>query len=150
MGDRVTVLSLGVTATVNTLPDAKGSLYVTAGIMRTKVQISDLELSDEPEISTPGFSKSSSGKLRVEKSTFASSEINLIGKTVDEACAELGKFLDDAYMAHLQEVRIVHGKGTGALRKGIHDYLKREKHVRSFRLGAFGEGDAGVTIALIK
>lgn len=150
VGDRVTVLSLGVTATVNTLPDAKGSLYVTAGIMRTKVQISDLELSDEPEISAPGFSKSSSGKLRVEKSTFASSEINLIGKTVDEACAELGKFLDDAYMAHLQEVRIVHGKGTGALRKGIHDYLKREKHVRSFRLGAFGEGDAGVTIALIK
>ena len=150
VGDRVNVLSLGVTATVNTLPDPKGYLFVTSGIMRTKVKITDLEMSSEAPAETPASSGSSVGKIRVMKSAYASPEINLIGKTVDEACAELGKFLDDAYMAHLTEVRIVHGKGTGALRKGIHDYLKREKHVRSFRLGAFGEGDAGVTIAEIK
>ena len=148
IGDRVNILSLGVSGTVSTLPDNRGNLFVTAGIMRTKVHISDLELLPEEEKKTPSYS--SSGKLRVEKSTFAASEINLIGKTVDEACAELGKFLDDAFIAHLSEVRIVHGKGTGALRKGIHDYLRREKHVRSFRLGAFGEGDAGVTIAELK
>ena len=72
------------------------------------------------------------------------------GKTVDEAIAELDKYLDDAYIAHLKTVRIVHGKGTGALRKGVHNYLKRQKHVASYRLGEFGEGDAGVTIAEFK
>ena len=81
------------------------------------------------------------------KSLSVSSEINLLGKTVDEAVAELDKYLDDACLAHLSSVRIVHGKGTGALRAGVHNYLRRQKHVKSFRLGALGEGDAGVTIA---
>ena len=86
----------------------------------------------------------------LEPLTPLSTEINLLGKTVDEAVAELDKYLDDAYIAHMKSVRIVHGKGTGALRKGVHNYLKRQKHVASFRLGEFGEGDAGVTIVEFK
>ena len=84
------------------------------------------------------------------KSMSVSPEINLLGKTVDEAIAALDKYLDDAYIAHVSPVRIVHGKGTGALRSGIHQYLRRQKHIKSFRLGAFGEGDAGVTIVEFK
>ena len=90
------------------------------------------------------------GKLRMSKSAAVSTEINLIGMTVDEAIAHLDKYLDDAYLAHVPNVRIVHGKGTGALRTAVHQYLKRCKHVKSFRLGTFGEGDAGVTIAEFK
>ena len=86
----------------------------------------------------------------MSKSLSVSPEINLLGKTVDEACTELDKYLDDAALAHLEQVRIVHGKGTGALRAGVQKYLKRNKHVKSFRLGEFGEGDAGVTIATLK
>ena len=94
--------------------------------------------------------KTGAGKIRMSKSATISPEINLIGKTTDEAIALLDKYLDDAYLSHLGSVRIVHGKGTGALRQGIHKYLKRQKHVKSFRLGAFGEGDAGVTIAELR
>ncbi len=136
--------------TVSTLPDAKGNLFVQMGIIRSKVHISDLELIDEPVITTPSLSKTGAGKIRMSKSASVSTEINLLGKTVDEAVAELDKYLDDAYIAHLKTVRIVHGKGTGALRKGVHNYLKRQKHVASYRLGEFGEGDAGVTIVEFK
>ena len=118
--------------------------------MRTKVKLSDLEKIDEAEIIAPGVKKSSTGKLRIEKSKAATTEINLLGMTVDEACMELDKFIDNAALAHLPSVRIVHGKGTGALRKGVQQYLKRNKHVKSFRLGEYGEGDAGVTIAEIR
>ena len=90
------------------------------------------------------------GKIKMSKSMSVRSEINVIGKTVDEAIAELDKYLDDAYLAHLETVRIVHGKGTGALRKGIHTYLKRLRYVASYRLAEFGEGDAGVTIVTFK
>ena len=90
------------------------------------------------------------GKISMSKSLSVSHEINLLGKTVDEACQELDKYLDDAALAHLETVRIVHGKGTGALRAGVQKYLKRNRHVKSFRLGEFGEGDAGVTIATLK
>ena len=120
------------------------------GIIRSKVHISDLELIDEPVITTSSFSRTGAGKIRMSKSASVSTEINLLGKTVDEAVAELDKYLDDAYLAHLKTVRIVHGKGTGALRKGVHNYLKRQKHVESYRLGEFGEGDAGVTIVEFK
>ncbi len=151
VGDTVMILSMGVRGIVNTLPDAKGNLFVVAGIMRTKVHISDLEAVEEEEVKVPKRIQAPAGGAKnVPKAMYVSSEINLLGKTVDEACAELGKFLDDAYMARLSEVRIVHGKGTGALRSGIHKYLKSEKHVKSFRLGEFGEGDAGVTIAELK
>ena len=90
------------------------------------------------------------GKLKMSKSLSVRPEINLLGKTVDEAVMELDKYLDDALLSHLYTVRVVHGKGTGALRKGIHEYLRRQKHVKSYRLGEFGEGDAGVTIVELK
>jgi DNA mismatch repair protein MutS2 len=118
--------------------------------MRTKVNITDLELLDEEVITTPTLAKTSTGKIKMSKSASVSTEINLLGKTVDEALAELDKYLDDAYIAHLPTVRVVHGKGTGALRTAVHKYLKKQRHVKSFRLGEFGEGDAGVTIVEFK
>ncbi len=156
IGDRVKVLSMNLTGTVSTLPDARGNLFVQMGILRSQVKLSDLEkLPDEP---SPYSSKTSSGfasrsggsKVKMAKSYSISAEINLIGRTTDEAIAELDKYLDDAYIAHLSPVRIVHGKGSGALRKAVHQYLRRQKHVASYRLGEFGEGDAGVTIVDFK
>ena len=134
------------------MPDAKGDLFVQMGILRSKVNISDLELIDEVTVTAPSLTmtKTSTGKIKMSKSASVSTEINLIGMTVDEALAHLDKYLDDAYLAGLNQVTIVHGKGTGALRKGIHTYLKRQKHVKSFRLGVFGEGEAGVTIVEFK
>ena len=146
VGDSVFVKSMNLKGTVMTLPDQKGSLQVRMGILNSKVNVSDLELIDEVTIKAPNLSRTGSGKVRMSKSAAVSMEINLLGKTVDEAVSELDKYLDDAYMAHLPSVRIVHGKGTGALRKGVHDYLRKQKKVASFRLGEFGEGDAGVTI----
>ena len=151
LGDSVKVLSMNLTGTVSSLPDAKGNLFVQMGILRSQVSMSDLEIIEEPlTITAKQMRRTSSGKMKMNKSMHISSEINLLGKTVDEAVAELDKYLDDAYLAHLSPVRIVHGKGTGALRNGIHQYLRRQKHVKSFRLGAFGEGDAGVTIVEFK
>ncbi len=150
IGDSVKIVSLNLKGTVNTLPDNKGNLFVTAGIMRTKTNINDLILVDDAVIKAPGIKRTNSGKVKMSKSTHTGTEINLLGKTVDEAVAELDKYLDDAYLAHIPSVRVVHGKGTGALRKGIHNYLRRQKHVKSFRLGAFGEGDSGVTIVEFK
>ena len=149
-GDSVKVLSMNLKGTVGSRPDSKGFLFVQMGIIRSKVHLSDLELVDEPVITTPSLQKTGAGKIRMSKSASVSTEINLLGRTVDEAIAELDKYLDDAYIAHLKSVRIVHGKGTGALRKGIHDYLRRQKHVSSFRLGEFGEGVSGVTIVDFK
>lgn len=152
IGDAVKVLTLNLNGTVSTLPNDKGNLYVQMGILRSQVNIKDLELIDEPDITGPGVQKnvSGSGKIKMTKSASVGMELNLLGKTVDEAVAELDKYLDDAYLAHMPSVRIVHGKGTGALRKGVHSYLRRNKHVKSFRLGEFGEGDAGVTIVEFK
>ena len=150
LGDAVKVLSMNLKGTVSSRPDNICFLFVQMGIIRSKVHISDLELIDEAEITTPTMQRTGAGKIRMSKAAHVSTEINLLGKTVDEAIAELDKYLDDAYIAHLKSVRIVHGKGTGALRKGVHNYLKRQKHVESFRLGEFGEGDAGVTIVEFK
>ena len=150
IGDSIKVLSLNLKGTVSTLPDAKGNLFVQMGILRSQVNIRDLEKLDDTVITGGNFSKTGSGKIKMSKSASVSTEINLLGKTVDEAIMELDKYLDDAYIAHLPSVRIVHGKGTGALRKGVHNYLRRQKHVKSFRLGEFCEGDAGVTIVELK
>lgn len=150
IGGSIKVLSLNLKGTVSTLPDAKGNLFVQMGILRSQVNIRDLEKLDDTVITGGNFSKTGSGKIKISKSTSVSTEINLLGKTVDEAIMELDKYLDDAYIAHLPSVRIVHGKGTGALRKGVHNYLRRQKHVKSYRLGEFGEGDAGVTIVEFK
>ena len=151
LGDSVKVLSLNLKGSVSSLPDAKGNLFVQMGILRSQVHISDLEIIDEPLSATEKqYHRTSTSKMKMGKSMSVSPEINLLGKTVDEAIAELDKYLDDAYLSHLSPVRIVHGKGTGALRAGIHNYLKRQKHVKSYRLGSLGEGDAGVTIVEFK
>lgn len=150
LGESVKVLSLNLTGTVSSKPDSRGNLFVQMGILRSQVNIKDLELIDEPVITSKHVQRTSQGKMKMNKSLSVSAEINLLGKTVDEAIAELDKYLDDAYIAHVSPVRIVHGKGTGALRNGVHNYLKRQKHVKSYRLGAFGEGDAGVTIVEFK
>ncbi len=150
LGDMVKILSMNLTGTISSRPDSKGFLFVQTGIIRSKVHISDLELVDEPVISSSALQKTGAGKIRMSKSSSVSTEINLLGKTVDEAISVLDKYLDDAYLAHLNKVRVVHGKGTGALRKGVHDYLRRNKRVASYRLGEFGEGDSGVTIVEFK
>lgn len=149
-GDTVKIVSMGLKGTVSTLPDAKGSLFVQCGIMRTQTNIRDLVYVDENTVSTPALQRTNTGKIKMSKSFSVSTEINLLGKTVDEAIAELDKYLDDAYIAHLPSVRVVHGKGTGALRSAVHSHLKRLKYVKEYRLGEYGEGDAGVTIVTFK
>ena len=147
LGESVKVLSMNLTGTVSSLPDSRGNVTVQMGILRSQVNISDLEIIEEPSPYTQKkFSRTSRGRIAMGKSLSVSPEINLLGKTVDEAVAELDKYLDDALLSHLNTVRVVHGKGTGALRKGIHEYLRRQKHVKSYHLAEFGEGDAGVTI----
>lgn len=147
LGDSVKILSMNLKGTVHTLPDAKGNLFVQAGILRYQTNIRDLVLLNEDATPVVQNTKTGAGKLKMAKSLSVSPEINLIGKTVDEALIELDKYLDDAYLAHLKTVRIVHGKGTGALRKAVQNHLKKQKYVKSYHLGEFGEGDAGVTIA---
>ena len=150
LGDSVKVLSMNLKGTVQTLPDARGNLFVQMGILRSQVNIKDLVLLEEKDPLKSKYPKTGTGKLRMSKTASVSPEINLIGKTVDEAISVLDKYLDDAYLAHLGTVRIVHGKGTGALRKAVHEHLKHQKIIKSFHLGEFGEGDAGVTIAEFK
>ena len=154
LGDGVRVLSMNLNGTVSSLPDAQGNVFVQMGILRSKVNISDLELLQENSVSGPGLEArrkgSGSSNIKMSKSFGISPEINVLGMTVDEAVAQLDKYLDDAYIAHLPQVRIVHGKGTGALRAGIHKHLKRLKYIKEFHLGGFGEGDAGVTIVVFK
>ena len=160
-GDMVKVVSMGLKGTVSSKPDAKGDLFVQCGIIRSKVNIKDLVLINEdamPGVANykksfggAGSAKSSgSGRIGMSKTATISTEINLLGKTVDEAIAELDKYLDDAYLSHAPSVRIVHGKGTGALRQAVQQHLKRISYVKSFHLGEYGEGDAGVTIAEFK
>ena len=145
-GDMVKIVSMGLKGTVSTLPDAKGALFVQCGIIRTQTNVKDLVLVNENNTSAPALQRSGAGKMKMSKSLSVSTEINLLGKTVDEALPALDKYLDDAYLAHLPSVRVVHGKGTGALRSAVHNHLKRLKYVKEFRLGEYGEGDAGVTI----
>lgn len=151
IGDSVKVLSMNLTGSVTALPNAKGLVAVQMGILNSQFPISDLEIIPEaPTKAKLNNPKTSTGKIKMSKTANISAEINLLGKTVDEAIAELDKYLDDAYLSHLEQVRVVHGKGTGALRTGVHQYLRRLKYVDSFRLGEFGEGDAGVTIVTFK
>ena len=154
VGDSVKVLSLNLTGTVSTLPNAKGDLYVQMGILRSQVNIKDLELVEEATVNGPGVpmakEKTGSGKIKMSKSLSVSPEVNLIGMTTDEAIPALEKYLDDAYLAHLPQIRVVHGRGTGALRNAVHKRLKKLNYVKEFRLGEFGEGDAGVTIVVFK
>ena len=150
IGESVNVLSLGLKGTVSSLPNAKGDLYVQMGILRSLVNMKDIELCKEESISTPGYHRTQSGKIKLSKSASVHPEINLIGKTVDEALAELDKYLDDAYLAHLPKVTVIHGRGTGALRNAIQAHLKKLKYVSAYRVGGAGEGDHGVTIVEFK
>ena len=158
-GDMVKVVSMGLKGTISSMPDAKGDLFVQCGIIRSKVNIKDLVLINEDAMNTiqnpykkhvASSNKSNSSRIGMSKTASFSMEINLLGKTVDEAISELDKYLDDAYLSHAPSVRIVHGKGTGALRAAVQRYLKSVSYVKSFHLGEYGEGDAGVTIAEFK
>ena len=150
-GDSVRIISMNLKGTVSTLPDSKGNLFVMCGIIRTQTNVNDLAYSQEEEIKTPTLKGvGSGGNIKMQKAMNISSEINLLGRTVDEALAELEKYLDDAYIAHIPSVRVVHGKGTGALRTAVHNYLRKQKIVSEYRLGEYGEGDAGVTIVKFK
>ncbi len=153
-GDAVKIVSMGLKGTVSTLPDAKGALFVQCGIIRTHTNVKDLVYAEEETVTAPALQRSNSGsgsgKLKMSKTLSISTEINLLGKTVDEALSVLDKYLDDAYLAHLPNVRVVHGKGTGALRNAVHGHLKRLKYVKEYRLGEYGEGDSGVTIVTFK
>ena len=175
IGDGVKVLSMNLKGTVSTLPDAKGDLFVQMGILRSRVNIRDLELIREDDISatlgdgssrtyggTAAGSKakktfsqakgngSGSGQIRMSKSFSVGTEVNLIGMTTDEAVPAMEKYLDDAYLAHMPSVRVVHGRGTGALKNACHKRLRQLKYVKDFRLGEFGEGGTGVTIVTFK
>lgn len=150
IGDTVHVLSLNLKGTVSTLPNAKGDLYVQMGILRSLVNIKDIELAEDEQDEAESKTKTATGKIRMSKSLNISPELNIIGKRVDEALPLVDKYLDDAYLAHLPQVTIIHGRGTGALRDAVHAHLKRTKYVKSFRIGEFGEGDHGVTIVEFK
>ncbi len=151
LGESVRVLSMNLTGTIRSLPDARGNVTVQMGILSSQVHISDLEIMEEQNpFSTSRKKHTGGGKIKMGKSLSVSPEINLLGRTVDEAVSELDKYLDDAILSHLNSVRVVHGKGTGALRKGIHEFLRRQKHVKSYHLAEYGEGDAGVTLVELK
>lgn len=152
LGEMVKIVSSGLKGTVSSLPDAKGNLFVQCGIIRSQANIKDLVKVNEQTISAPGLSRnmSQAGKIKMSKAMNVSYEINLIGKNVDDALAALDKYLDDAYLSHMAQVRVVHGKGTGTLRSAVQSHLKKCKYVKSYRAGEHGEGDAGVTIVEFK
>lgn len=149
-GDSVRVLSMNLKGTITGKPDSKGQVAVQMGILKSMVKLTDLELLDEEVIKTPTLKKTGAGKIKMSKSSSISTSLNIIGKTVDEAMPELDKYLDDAYLAHLNQVTIIHGRGTGKLRSAVHNKLKKCRYVKSYRLGTFGEGETGVTIVDFK
>ena len=149
-GDSVRVLSMNLKGTITGKPDSKGQVAVQMGILKSMVHLTDLELLDEEVIKAPTLKKTGAGKIKMSKSASISTSLNIIGKTVDEAMPELDKYLDDAYLAHLNQVTIIHGRGTGKLRTAVHNKLKKCRYVKSYRLGTFGEGETGVTIVDFK
>ena len=148
-GSDVRIISMNLDGHVLTSPDRNGKLFVQCGIMKIESNISDLELIEGKDIGEIK-QKYKAGSYSLSKASSISAEINLIGKTADEAITELDKYLDDACLSHLNTVRIVHGKGTGALRNAVWHHLKRLSYVSSYRLAEYGEGDAGVTIVNFK
>lgn len=153
IGDLVMVHSMGVKGTVMSLPNAKGKCFVQMGIMRSEVNADDLELLEEETLQNRKEQlreRSGAGKIKMMKSLQVSSSINLIGKTVDEAIALLDKYLDDAYLAKLHQITIIHGVGTGALRNAVQAHLKKSKYIKTYRMGEYGEGGYGVTVAEFK
>ena len=150
IGADVRILSLNSAGTVSTLPNDKGDLFVQAGLLRTKVNIRDLELIKQPKPEKNKTKNTGSGRIGMSKAATMHQEVNLIGMTVDQAMPVMEKYLDDAYLAHMTQVTVIHGRGTGALRTAVHNRLKKLKYVKSYRLGEFGEGNMGVTIVTFK
>lgn len=150
IGDKVKVLSMNVEGTVHSLPNGKGELEVQMGILRSKVNMSDLIILEETPATGNKAVSNGTSKIKISKSYSISTEIKLLGMTVDEALITLDKYLDDAYISHLPSVRIVHGKGTGALRSAVQQHLKKCKYIKEYHIAEYGEGDAGVTIATFK
>ena len=150
VGDSVHIISQNLNGTVHKLPDRKGICEVTVGIMQYRVKMTDLEILKE-EVKLPEkVTRNGSGQIRMSKSFTVSPEINLVGKYPDEAIAELEKYLDDAYLAGIPKVTVIHGRGTGALKNAVWEYLRKNRVVKSYRVGEFGEGDRGVTIVEFK
>lgn len=154
VGTHVRVLSMNLIGTVTAPPSPKGEITVQMGSLSTKTKINNLEIlvgyKDPEEAKKTPKGAGGSGKIKMSKAASISHEINLLGLTVDEAVAKLDKYLDDAYISRIPQVRIVHGKGTGALRNGVTAYLRGVPYIKSFRLGEIGEGDTGVTIVDFK
>lgn len=154
VGTAVKVLSLGMRGVIASPPDSKGRVNVQMGALNKKVAVSDLITDETAKMPEPSSSlkgkKTNIGSIGFSKALGVSGEIKLLGLTVDEALLELDKYLDDASMAHLESVRIVHGKGTGALRNAVQSHLRKDRRVKSFKQAEYGEGDAGVTIAELK
>lgn len=154
VGMHVKVLTMNVIGTVSQIHKNKNQVTVLVGSLSTKMDIKNLAIlkgyKDPAETSSKPKGAGGSGKIKMSKSSSVSSEINLLGYTVDEAIAVLDKYLDDAYIARIPQVRIVHGKGTGALRSGITSYLHGVPYIKEFRLGQIGEGAEGVTIVTFK
>lgn len=155
IGDSVRVISLNMKGTGTSLPNAKGDMQVQMGIMTSQVNVKDVELLKVDTLSGPDgaiVTSKKTGKgshasqIKMSKSMNVSPEVNLVGMNADDAIATLDKYLDDAYLAHLPQVRVVHGRGTGVLKNAVHNHLKRLRYVKSYRLGTFGEGNTGVTI----
>lgn len=149
IGDTVYIISMDTTGTVLTLPNAKQEISIQVGILHMTLPITDCEITDAPVAEQPKPTRGKS-RMNLERASTIRPEINVIGLTVDEAISKIDKYLDDALLSNLSQITIIHGKGTGALRKGIHDYLKRQKHVADFRNGEFGEGDLGVTVVELR
>ncbi len=150
IGDSVFVRSLGLVGTVTTLPNQKGDLFVQMGILNSQVNIKDLDLVEKDDTNPSADKASMSGKIRMSKTATISPEINLIGKSVDEAIFDLDKYLDDAFLAHIPQVTVIHGRGTGALRNAVHSFLKKSKYVKEYRVGGYNEGNTGATIVIFK
>ncbi len=144
VGDTVHVISMDTTGNITALADSKGNLKVQMGILNASLPASDLVIIETPKEKNDKVSINN--KRGMGKALHIQPDINVLGMTVSEATALIDRYLDDAMLAHLHKVTIIHGKGTGALRKGIHEYLKKQSYVKSFRLGEYGEGEAGVTI----
>ncbi len=149
-GDSVRVISMNLKGIVVSAPDSKGNLMIQMGILKSRIHFTDLEPIDEEVVSSPIINKTGSGKIKMNKTATINASINLIGQTTDEAVMNLDKYLDDAYLAHIQNVTVIHGRGTGALRKAVHEKLRKTKYVKSYRLGQYGEGENGVTIVELK
>lgn len=147
LGDTVKILTLDQKGNVLTLPDENGNLTVQVGIMKINVNIKDLQLieDEKAQVLTERYTK-----ISKEKITQVPLQIDLRGKTLDETLLEIDKYLDDAYLAGIPKVTIIHGKGTGVLRSGIREFLKKHAHVKSFRTGGYNEGGLGATIVEIK